>query len=79
MAASGLVSIPSFETLIADCVFHAEPLVGPSVEPMVHPSRTEVLEQEDAYIELESTLTDKYTMDTLFVESWYGMLDDMEE
>jgi hypothetical protein len=36
-------------------------------------------EQEDADIELEMPLSDKYTMETLFDESWDCTLDDMKE
>jgi hypothetical protein len=79
MAAAGSVSIPSFESLIADGVFHVESASRPSiVVPTTLPRDTEE-EQEEADIELETTLTDKYTMETLFVESWDHTLDDMEE
>jgi hypothetical protein len=79
MAAAGSVSIPSFESLIADGVFHVESASRPSVVvPTTLPLDAEI-EQEDADVELEMTLSDKYTMETLFVESWDHTIDDMEE
>jgi hypothetical protein len=78
MAASGSISIPSIETLIAEGVLHVESALRPSTAPKDIPPNTEE-EQEDADIELEMILSDKYTLETLFVESWDHMHDDTEE
>jgi hypothetical protein len=79
MAAAGSVSIPSFESLIADGVFHVESeLRALVVVPTTLTPDTEE-EQEVADIELDMTSNDKSTTETVFVKSWDHMSDDTEE
>jgi hypothetical protein len=79
MAAAGSVSIPSIATLIADGVINFESALRPSTPVSTVVPLDPELEKEDADIELEMTLNDKSTTETLFVKSWEHMSDDTEE